>query len=303
VLHESLFKPLGELLRRKGIHNLVVVPQAELALVPYWELLETGQLSGAVCVAPSLNVHRMCTKQHRDGEGLTVLTPDITGSLLHSFAELRAVAERRSGEHRRCSTAREILDAAPSAAVLHIAAHGVFNADNPYLGGVIVNESEPADDWSRQYVAAPRRFSADMKPDAWPLMTVATCMANLRLDRCRLAVLSTCESGVPRLHGGGEMTGLPSALLLAGAKSVIASLWRVHDEATAVLMHHFYEVSTLGRGPIDGVALALKEARRRLGTTTSAEAETLLGSRVSLNGEHPFADPFFTDAFQCFGSF
>ena len=221
---------------------------------------------------------------------------------MHSSAELRAAADSRQGGHCMCTSVADILAAGPRAAVFHIAAHGIFNDSMPYLGGVIVRDGEAAAEWSRQYVSAPRAFSSEPGLDAWPLMTVAECMAELHLDKCRLAIISACESGVPRLHGGGEMTGLPSALLLAGAKSVIASLWRVSDAATAVLMIHFYDAWSGGRGKIPGVALALKEARRRLAATTQDDVSAMLGRVTGLSGQRPFADPFFTDAFHCFGS-
>jgi CHAT domain-containing protein len=119
-----------------------------------------------------------------------------------------------------------------------------------------------------------------------------------------LVVLSACESGVPRIHSGGELTGLPNAFLLAGAKSVIASLWKVDDRAAYLLMRYFYEEWTGGRGTESSPAVALGRARRRLRQTDRATAETLLGSHglSDRDGEYPFHHPGYADAFHCYGA-
>ncbi len=55
-----------------------------------------------------------------------------------------------------------------------------------------------------------------------------------------LVTLSSCESGLGRELGGEGMIGLSHALLFAGAKRVVASLWKVEDSATSKLMQSFY---------------------------------------------------------------
>jgi CHAT domain-containing protein/Tfp pilus assembly protein PilF len=68
----------------------------------------------------------------------------------------------------------------------------------------------------------------------------ADSLVNLRLDRLELAVLSACESGLGETAGGEGVFGLQRAFHLAGAHNVVASLWKVDDEATAALMTLFY---------------------------------------------------------------
>jgi tetratricopeptide (TPR) repeat protein len=68
-----------------------------------------------------------------------------------------------------------------------------------------------------------------------------------------LVVLSSCESALGKDLESEGIIGLPRGFLYAGAKSVIASLWKVDDEATAKLMSNLY--ARIQRGESLGSAL------------------------------------------------
>ena len=54
-----------------------------------------------------------------------------------------------------------------------------------------------------------------------------------------LAVLSACDTGLGDVAGGEGVFGLARAFHVAGCRDVVASLWKVDDQATAALMGEF----------------------------------------------------------------
>src|SRR5205823_5926548 len=64
---------------------------------------------------------------------------------------------------------------------------------------------------------------------------------DLDLRGAELAVLSACHTGEGKVAGGEGVLGLQQAFQVAGARTVVASLWAVDDAATQQLMSRFYE--------------------------------------------------------------
>lgn len=68
--------------------------------------------------------------------------------------------------------------------------------------------------------------------------------------------LSACETGLGEEMGGEGLVGLTRAFQYAGARSVLASLWAVSDESTAVLMKGLYAQLESGRNKDDALRAA-----------------------------------------------
>ena len=65
-------------------------------------------------------------------------------------------------------------------------------------------------------------------------------MSTWRLN-AELVTPSACQSGLGRQSGGEGYLGFSQALFLAGAKSIVLSLWNVDDATTALFMRRFYQ--------------------------------------------------------------
>lgn len=138
-----------------------------------------------------------------------------------------------------------------------------------------------------------------------------------RLAGCELVVLSACDSTRSSWVGSTSMT-LPWGFFHAGARSVLASQWRVDDQAAALLMARFYDNllgthpgvrvvgdARYGPGVVMPKASALTEAKRWLRTATRRDVRAALrggGEPVEGATLSPYGDPYFWAGFVLLGA-
>jgi CHAT domain-containing protein/tetratricopeptide (TPR) repeat protein len=138
--------------------------------------------------------------------------------------------------------------ALPKVRVAHLATHGFF-ADAKFRSALQV-DPKLFEIQGRERVGAGVLsplvlsglvFAGANHPDA-PGRGLVTgeALVGLDLSGLELAVLSACETGLGDVAGGEGVFGLQKAFHLAGCKNVVASLWKVDDDATAALMGLFY---------------------------------------------------------------
>jgi CHAT domain-containing protein len=137
---------------------------------------------------------------------------------------------------------------------LHIATHG-FYADDLRPSYVSTLPDSPSDaavslaaSWnlasihpnllSGLVLAGANRPTVSPNDDG---LWTAREVAELDLRDTELVVLSACETGLGEFRRGEGLLGLRRAFHSAGARNVMASLWKVDDEATRRLMVQFYE--------------------------------------------------------------
>jgi CHAT domain-containing protein len=95
------------------------------------------------------------------------------------------------------------------------------------------------------------------------MWTAGDILVDSPLSECRLAFLSACEAGSGTIDVRvDEFSGLPAALQLAGASTVVCSLWPVGDELTALYVDLFYRMLARVRQPADIGALVRHVGRR-----------------------------------------
>src|SRR5262249_29193839 len=111
-------------------------------------------------------------------------------------------------------------DAVGQYRIIHFATHGLLNSQHPELSGIVLSlvdeQGRPQDGFLRTH-------------DIY----------NLKLN-AELVVLSACQTALGKLTRGEGLVGLTRGFMYAGAPRVVASMWRVKDEATAELMKRFY---------------------------------------------------------------
>lgn len=123
---------------------------------------------------------------------------------------------------------------------VHLACHGLVDDRRPTLSALALTATEEDDG----LLTALQVFETRVPSD--------------------LVVLSACETGNVGASGefaGEGLVGLTRAFLTAGAPRVLVSAWPVDDEATAVLMQHFYESWKTGR---TSAAASLRRAQARV---------------------------------------
>ncbi len=156
----------------------------------------------------------------------------------------------------RANASRErLLELAPRARWLHIATHGWFApesikswSDSEPIDaqsglGLRMSGEEQVKGMSPMLLCGLALADANLPEDAVggaPGLITAEEISALDLSNCELAVLSACDTNVGVRRAGQGVASLQMALQMAGAKSVITSLWKVPDEATTELMLDFY---------------------------------------------------------------
>ena len=184
---------------------------------------------------------------------------------------------------------RSVQTAAMGREVVHLATHGFFLnsgcSSNPRgtrgVGGLATGpEHEATETFENPLLLAGlalananRRNTADKEEDDGIL--TAEEVAGLNLQGTQWAVLSACDTGLGEIRAGEGVFGLRRAFQIAGARTVIMSLWSVEDRATRDWMRALYDA----------------RLRRQLDTVESvahASRTVLAGRRAKGQSTHPF---------------
>jgi CHAT domain-containing protein len=278
---------LAGCIERGGAHRLVIVPDGRLNDLPFDALVDpSGQYvleSHVVTVAPSATVLHIIRADHdprsmrtflgvgyakgpmlaseaphlsdrveRAVRGIFGMDNPTLSPLPYSREEVESAAQLMgpgSTVLLGSKATKETLEAEPLGdfRILHFAVHGVANETNPDRAALVFREGTNANDDGLLQVRDIRKLS-------------------LHAD---LVALSACDTGVGKIEGEEGVDSLTGAFLMAGAKSVVASLWPVNDRWTATLMDKFYH--NLAEGMDESMALnqAKLDILKQYGATTA----------------------------------
>ena len=124
---------------------------------------------------------------------------------------------------------------------IHLATHGVMDLNHPELSGVLLSMVDENGKEQNGYLGLNDIYTLN-----WP---------------AELVVLSACETGIGKEVKGEGLIALTRGFMYAGAARVVASLWKVDDYATAVLMAEFYHEMLVNK---TNAAAALRIAQLKL---------------------------------------
>lgn len=175
------------------------------------------------------------------------------------------------GERATEENAKALL---PNSRIVHFAAHATLDDSSPLDSAIVLTSPK-----------SPVGVQENGFLSAWEIFEQVRCNANL-------VVLSACESGLGKEMGGEGLIGLTRAFHYAGARSVLASLWKISDRTTAEFMVRFYR--------------HLKEGLSKDEALRATQMEFIRGPIQVMNekGERVDFDasaPYYWAAFQLYG--
>ena len=259
-LWQTLFLPIQAHLPSHG--QLILSPDSELHSLPFHAFFDgKGYLAErySMSYVPSATILDYCAQQSIRGNGVLLCGYDdgrlnAVSKELHSLVHLFPNALLTLGKD---STSATFLTRAPLQQIIHLSTHAAFRQDRPMLSSIALADRH---------------------------LTLAEVA---RLNLCAdLVGLSGCETGTGECIGT-ELLSLSSGFLGAGARTLLASLWRVEDESTAQLIESFYQAANAG--------LNLSDALR------SAQQSMLQKARKATDGSTIFQHPAFWASFSLIG--
>ena len=224
-LDQLLLAPLADEL---GDRPLVVVPTGPLHGLP-WAVLPSCR-GRPLSVAPSA-AQWLLAEGHSPAPSSPAVALVAGPDVVHGTKEVAELAPLHPGAKslvEKRATVAAVSKVLGQADLAHVAAHGSFRADNPLFSCLHLSDGP---------------------------LTVYDMQALPSVPR--QVVLSACDAGVSSVSSGNELIGLAAALLNLGARTVVASVLPVPDEATRGLMVEFHRRMATGTGP----AAALTEAQ------------------------------------------
>jgi CHAT domain-containing protein len=276
---------LNEMLAQipKECDQLILIPYLALHLLPIHALPVTQKLRLLDCFprgvryAPSCQLLQLAKTRQRPNFTHLFAVQNPTSDLTYADLEVATIQSYFDSANvnvlEKAAATKVALDDIPlnTFHCAHFSCHGYFNP-NPgqanksalLLAKAQLNPAPTKLDPEHHLLSTDGRVF-----DLNKCLTL-DAIFTLNLDRCRLVILSACETGLIDFSNiSDEYIGLSSGFLYAGSPSVVSSLWEVDQVSTAFLFIKFYENLRNDPELKEGdVAVALQDAQQWLQNLT-----------------------------------
>jgi len=167
---------------------------------------------------------------------------------IEAISKILTASGYKVTQHLAKTATEENIKNASGQGLVHIATHGFFSPEKDSRDGSVFGihaENASNNPLLRSGLIMAGASGADPENDADlvseenGVLTAYEAM-NLNLSGTSLVILSACETGLGEVKSGEGVYGLQRAFQVAGAETLIMSLWKVDDEATQLLMTNFY---------------------------------------------------------------
>lgn len=240
-LYGQLFAPIRAHIRNS---RLIIVPHGVLHYLPFGAFRDPRTRhylieDYTITYAPSASSIRFLRDKETPvkGRALVIGAPaGVSPELPGAMREAMMVGARLHSVPMVGTAAKESLlyQLKGDVDLVHIAAHGFYEADAPLFSRLALAEGDGSDG----------------------NVEVHEILSDVDLTGVNLVVLSACQTGLGKVSAGDEIVGLTSALLYAGTPGVISTLWEIGDDAAAALMSHFYSRLLHGVSAADALRFA-----------------------------------------------
>ncbi len=192
---------------------------------------------GAADVVSHSSKRNLARSMGFEGESIPVLP--ATEKEVDEIASLLGRNAWKAQNFKRSDATEDNLKKSVNPKLIHIATHGFFLSD------VDLDDSENSELaqnplFRSGVLLAGAGVDRDESLRLEDGVLTAYEAMNLNLDQTELVVLSACETGLGEVRNGEGVYGLQRSFLVAGANTVLMSLWQVDDVATQELMNAFY---------------------------------------------------------------
>lgn len=145
--------------------------------------------------------------------------------------------------------------------LIHVATHGYFYDEKDSKFELLGFAEHPLNRSGLLFAGADNKWFGEVFPEnVDDGFVTALEISNIDFSNLELIVLSACETGKGDVKGDGVF-GLQRGFKMAGAKSILMSLWKVDDDATCYLMTEFYNNWMNGKSKHDALEIAKSSVR------------------------------------------